>query len=302
MKGPGKKSAFAGFIILGILAALPLQADLQRNSEIVVKLRLYEGMTSLAHEPQPFVTSSYLRPLVSASIPSGYEPEEEEKQIKRVFNLLDVRLLNEADMVWTSKEFGLKDYVLRFDSREMSLTIAPLFRNRFQVKISEQTGNEKVSLLDTEIILPRDNIAVFGFESTVGTPYFLSFRVLLSDALKTVPSKKTKSKGKVGGVVGGTFKGPVRAEGDIKPPKLIKKVDPVYPQQAKEAGVEGVVILEVTTDVFGRVANVRVLRSIPLLDQAAIDAVRQWVWEPLVLDGEPRGMIFNVTVAFRLKD
>ena len=99
----------------------------------------------------------------------------------------------------------------------------------------------------------------------------------------------------------GEVEAPVRAVGEIKPPKLIKKVDPVYPEIARQARVEGVVILECTTDIYGRVQNIKVLRSIPLLDQAAIDAVRQWVYEPMIINGRPRGVIFTVTVTFKLK-
>lgn len=94
---------------------------------------------------------------------------------------------------------------------------------------------------------------------------------------------------------------PVQAEGDIKQPKLIKKVEPVYPEIARQARVEGVVIIEATTDAYGRVAKVKALRSVPLLDQAAIDAVKQWVYEPMVVDGEPEGVVFTVTVSFKLK-
>jgi protein TonB len=65
--------------------------------------------------------------------------------------------------------------------------------------------------------------------------------------------------------------------------------------------VEGVVIVEAVTDIYGRVSAVKILRSIPLLDKAAVDAVRQWVYEPVVIDGKPRGAIFTVTVVFKLK-
>jgi protein TonB len=65
--------------------------------------------------------------------------------------------------------------------------------------------------------------------------------------------------------------------------------------------VEGVVILGVKTDEEGKVKDVIVLRSIPLLDQAAIDAVRQWVYEPLVIDGKAVPVVFTVTVRFQLK-
>jgi protein TonB len=105
-----------------------------------------------------------------------------------------------------------------------------------------------------------------------------------------------------GGVTGTDQKPAVTAKGDIKPPKLIKMVEPIYPEIAKQAQVEGVVILEATTDIYGSVIHTRVLRSIPLLDQAAINAVEQWVYEPMIIDGEPRGVIFTVTCTFKLDE
>lgn len=78
-------------------------------------------------------------------------------------------------------------------------------------------------------------------------------------------------------------------------------VAPIYPEIARQARIEGIVIIEATTDIYGRVIDVKVLRSIPLLDQAAIDAVRQWVYEPMIINGRPRPVIFTVTVRFQLK-
>ena len=94
---------------------------------------------------------------------------------------------------------------------------------------------------------------------------------------------------------------PVRPIGTIKPPRLIHSVSPAFPEIARQARVEGVIILECVTDIQGRVVEVKVVRSIPLLDQAAIDAVRQWVYEPLVINGRPRGVVFNVKVRFELR-
>jgi len=93
---------------------------------------------------------------------------------------------------------------------------------------------------------------------------------------------------------------PVRVVGEVKPPRLVRRVDPLYPEIARQARVEGVVILEATTDEYGRVRNIRVLRSIPLLDQAALDAVREWVYEPMDINGRPRAVVFTVTVRFKL--
>jgi protein TonB len=93
----------------------------------------------------------------------------------------------------------------------------------------------------------------------------------------------------------------LRVSGEVKPPRLVRRIEPAYPEIARQARVEGVIILEATTDVYGRVTGVRVLRSIPLLDQAALDAVRQWVYEPLVVNGRPRSVTFTVTVRFVLQ-
>jgi len=91
---------------------------------------------------------------------------------------------------------------------------------------------------------------------------------------------------------------PIKAIGDIRPPRLIKRVWPVYPEEARERKIGGGVTLEVTTDIYGKVQKVKVLRSIPLLDHAAIDAVRQWEYEPKLVNGIPRAICFNIIVPF----
>jgi protein TonB len=111
--------------------------------------------------------------------------------------------------------------------------------------------------------------------------------------------------GVVGGVVGGLPEAPpppqaVRVGGQIKEPKKIKDVAPVYPDIAKQARVQGVVILECTISPQGKVTDVKVLRGIPLLDAAAIEAVKQWVYTPTLLNGVPVPVIMTVTVNFRL--
>jgi protein TonB len=111
--------------------------------------------------------------------------------------------------------------------------------------------------------------------------------------------------GVVGGVVGGLPDAPpppqaVRVGGQIKEPKKLKNVNPAYPDIAKQARVQGVVILECTISPQGKVTDVKVLRGIPLLDSAAIEAVKQWVYSPTLLNGVPVPVIMTVTVNFRL--
>ena len=87
--------------------------------------------------------------------------------------------------------------------------------------------------------------------------------------------------------------------GNIKPPQKVVDVAPVYPPIALAAGIEGVVILETVIAADGSVRDVHVLRSIPLLDAAAVEAVRQWRFMPTLLNGEPVPVVMTVTVAFR---
>jgi protein TonB len=94
--------------------------------------------------------------------------------------------------------------------------------------------------------------------------------------------------------------GAVRVGGAVKPPTRIVAVNPMYPEAAKSAGVQGVVIMEAVIGTDGRVRDARVLRSIPALDQAAVDAVTQWEYTPTLLNGAPVPVIMTVTVQFTL--
>lgn len=121
-----------------------------------------------------------------------------------------------------------------------------------------------------------------------------------------------------GGVVGGVLGGvppppppppppkpvrrePIRVGGNVQESKLIKRIEPVYPELAKRARVSGVVILQVTVDEEGSVSDIRVLKGHPLLDEEAIRAVRQWKYSPTLLNGEPVPVIATVTVIFNLR-
>jgi protein TonB len=114
--------------------------------------------------------------------------------------------------------------------------------------------------------------------------------------------------GVVGGVVGGLpSEAPppparvVRIGGQIKEPKKIRDVRPVYPDLAVQSRVSALVILEAEVDVRGYVKAVKVLRGHPLFDDAAQEAVKQWRYQPLLLNGEPTGFVLTVTINFNLQ-
>jgi protein TonB len=92
----------------------------------------------------------------------------------------------------------------------------------------------------------------------------------------------------------------VRIGGSLRSPALLHRVEPDYPLLATQARVQGVVILEAHVGADGRVREVRVLRGLPLLDEPARAAVRQWRYQPLLLNGIPTEFILSVTVRFSL--
>lgn len=85
----------------------------------------------------------------------------------------------------------------------------------------------------------------------------------------------------------------------IRPPRILKQVAPVYTPEAKEAGIAGTVILRLVVDRTGSVRDVQVVKGLPKgLTNAAIDAVRQWKFEPSRVDGKPVDVYYTLTVNF----
>jgi periplasmic protein TonB len=126
-----------------------------------------------------------------------------------------------------------------------------------------------------------------GFENTVSTPGLIA-----GDADPTVigeppPPAPVEQK-------------PFRVGGVIRQPLKVRDVQPVYPPMAQAARVQGIVIIEATLGADGRVMNAKVLRSVPLLDNAALDAVRQWEFTPTTLNGVAVPVVMTVTVSFVL--
>ena len=121
--------------------------------------------------------------------------------------------------------------------------------------------------------------------------------------------------GRLGGVLGGVLGGipllkakpppappkPVRVGGRIRPPRLIRRVNPVYPAIARQARIQGSVRIDAIVDTSGRVVEVKVLSGHPLLVGPALDAVQRWVYEPTYLNEQPVAVLLEVTVNFSLR-
>jgi len=290
-------AALAGLAMAALASAGDDAAQALKGSATMFELnmRILEGSREKPAGPAKPVTSSYLRFLNFVNFDLA-EDVQAEQQIKKLYNLKDVSLIATADLAWEKGKQEKALYMFRLNGQEYLVMVTPgrlIDKNQFRIEVYEQSQKARANLLDTEFTLPDKNAAVFGFEDTALKPYFISLRIT-----------------GWGGVLGGAWSGGVPlypGEGPkpgekVMPPQLVREVAPVYPEIARQARVEGAVILEATTDTYGQIASVKVLRSIPLLDQAAVDALKQWVYEPMIINGKPQSVTFTVTMQFKLDE
>lgn len=120
--------------------------------------------------------------------------------------------------------------------------------------------------------------------------------------------------GVLGGILGGSgkgpaappppkpvaHKGPYRVGGKVQPPKLVRQVQPMYPPLARQARIQGDVVIDSVIDTQGKVTQMRVVSGSPLLVQAAIQALEQWRYQPTLLNGQPVAVDMLVTLHFTL--
>lgn len=120
--------------------------------------------------------------------------------------------------------------------------------------------------------------------------------------------------GVIGGVIGGVntriaappvpkdikSRAPVRLGGRVRAPRQIQRVEPKYPVLARQTHISGTVIIEAVLDESGNVVEMKVVSGHPLLLQAALDAVRQWKYEPTYLNDLPVAVQMNISVTFTL--
>jgi TonB family protein len=92
----------------------------------------------------------------------------------------------------------------------------------------------------------------------------------------------------------------IRIGGNVQQNKLINQPHPIYPPEAKAARIQGTVKLQATIAKDGTVANLEVISGHPLLVQAALDAVKQWVYQTTLLNGNPVEVVTQIDVNFTL--
>lgn len=179
--------------------------------------------------------------------------------------------------------------------------------NLLKLQLGEKDAATASSILDTLTKAATDGARRWSYEPPADAP--ISFTVSFSFAPGTPTSAAQSATvstartlpGGPSGTTTRTADGALRVGGDVKPPTKIRDVRPVYPLEAQAAKVMGVVIIEARIEPDGTVGNAQVLRSIPLLDQAAIDAVMQWRFTPTLVNGQAVPVVMTVTVNFTLQ-
>jgi TonB family protein len=251
---------------------------------IVVKLRVYEGFRPQSDKTDKAVSSHFLKPLALEDVQSDTVVANESKTLKRVFNLKEIKFISADFFILPLKGKMSPAQSIVLNGRKFIVQVATVTgeNDKFSVDVFEgkKPKEKQKSLLRTRILLPSKKSTALGFEDSMGHIYFLSFN-RPKDVDKFLSSN------------------PVNIR-KIQKPQLIKRVEPKYPEVAKDAGIGGTVVVDAVTDIYGRVVNAVVINGHPLLRRAAVEALKQWVYEPYIVDGKPRPVKFTVVMKFNL--
>jgi len=275
-----KKTAII-IVLLVLVSAFPAWADMTLN----IKLNFF-GPLAAENRKSNVTTSFYLKSIVQRNLQVTFSPEILQAELQKTFNAPKVSLLAAGDLVWKSGGEPSVMQIVQINGRDYALILTPLPRPgsvNFKVGVVEENNQKNIKsiLLDTEIVLPDREVALLGFRDAQENSYFIAFYVQGRDD-------------KIG-------KDVLRLS-TIKKPKKIKEVKPVYPAEALKNRIQGVVTLNVETDKYGRVQLAEVISGNPLLNDAALTAVKQWVYEPYIVNGKAKAVAFTVTITFTLQD
>lgn len=295
------------------------------EEEIVIESRLFKGIKQEVKPGSEVIISSFSEPFIIPMHPFNMESESQsisylENELNNIYQLKNVDYLATGNMIWDGRKKNLNGTIileefvypivfspkmysknnvnLRIEVFKFKGTEIPSKAQRTRIKDEKRTDiltdtkkftlskGKGEKLIDTEIFINFNEPVVLGFPSN-GDPYFLSIYIT-----------KKKLRGRMGEV----FLATLAKTDTIQLPRPIRKVMPIYPEECSEDKIEGLVILEVTTDKGGNVSKVQVLEDAhPELDRAAQKAIKQWRYEPVLKDGKPISVMFAVAVDFRLK-
>jgi len=273
------KRLFKIFLLI-FLFTTGFSAALAGNSEkIVVQLRLYEGFQEKGKISAVVVSSYYLKKLEKEQILSDMQIENEKKSLKKIYNLDAVENISIIDM--ELKKGGENTQEIAPGGRKLVIKLSMFSKdkNRFTVEVWEK--EKKAALLETEVIIPQQKTAVLGFEDAAQRIFFFSLH-REKDRPAAVESGRVAS---------------------LSYPRLLKSVLPIYPKKAMAEGIEGDVYIRAMISETGGVTQLNVETKLhPLLDKAALHAVRQWKYKPWMINGVPSPTEVVVKITFKIED
>jgi TonB family protein len=276
------KKGIRFYFYLICLFALILTLAASPEGDILLQLRFYEGIRGPKPAEAKVVTAYTLRPLFIGNFITEKGLKEEESELKRVFNLKDLVVLVQTQWSWERDKAEKRFQMVVLNGHEFLLQVVKLpVADAFQVQVLDQGAKEKPALLDSKIVLPAGKILVFGFEDSLFQPYFLAMQrhadvVSIQESdLQVDPIPET-----------------------FPIPKLIKKVDPVYPEKMLQSGTTASVTLQVGVDEQGNVQDVQAFGNENEFVKAAVTAIKQWQVAPLVVDGKAWPQTFTCTMNF----
>lgn len=266
------------FIILMVL--LFALGDLHAAPDMVAQIRLYEGFKEIS-APSSVTVSYYLKPLANENVYLEVDINKEQASLKRVFSLKDIKLLTQAGLILGKTSTGSPYQVIVLNGRELRLQLsADGEENRFKVEVLEAGEKDKASrsLLTSQVYLPEQKTTVLGFEDSAGKIYFLSFHrgEDVADKIENISIDKK--------------------------PKLIKTVPIQYPPEALKLHIEGKVTIDATTDTNGHVIEAVATAGPKELIPVALESIKQWQYEPYIIEGKAKKVKFTVVIKFNLGD
>jgi TonB family protein len=265
--------------ILLLITVFLIPAAMLASIEIMVHFNFYEGIRQKEKKQPAVAASYYLKPLTKKGLILDSRQSEEKAKLKRIYNLKDVKPLLQAKWGWKQGETTKKYREIILNGHDYRVQLAlRKSKDGFRLEVLEKAREKSKKLLDTEMTLPEENRAIFGFEDSLGKIYFLSFYRESRQSL--------------------TLVNPVELSLE-QVPILIKRVEPIYPKEAVEKNIEGTVIMELIVDKKGNVASLKIVTGEhKILNRAASEAVKQWKYQPYIKDGVSQSIKFAIILDF----
>ncbi|MGH9612993.1 MAG: energy transducer TonB [Bryobacteraceae bacterium] len=176
-------------------------------------------------------------------------------------------------------------------ARESALQ--PRLAMRPRVFVFVKNAADRAPLTISGMVFAPPDLGVPGSVGTLGTSG-IADAMLHTGAASKPPAPAIAQSERAPG-------GPVHVGGHVQEAKLIRKVIPTYPTLAKQARISGVVRLVGIIGKDGNIENLQVISGHPMLVSAALDAVRQWVYRPTLLNGQPVEVIAPIEISFTLQ-